>query len=282
MHYQTLGSSLRIGIIVFIVFAVSIPILVVPEFLEPSTVAGLQEDVAADGPNGLAGFNLDPPAVKVYTAEVDLQEAVLIYGELMTILAESKEELSPPAQEVPDTKESLAHYRVERGDTLYWIARTYDTTVSELQRLNNLNGVSIQPGQALLVPNRTLQQYPAKIALTNGEVRWLAQMIHAEARGEPYLGQVAVGAVILNRIKSPQFPSTLRGVLFQPRAFQPIANGSFYRPANDMAYRAALEALNGHDPSKGSLFFFNPRQSSDRFMHARPAAVTIGQHRFMR
>ena len=178
--------------------------------------------------------------------------------------------------------ETVDQYRVASGDTLYWIAQAFDTTVQELQRLNGLSGSTIRVGQLLEVPTESVKQYPAGVSLTTGEVRWLAQMIHAEARGEPYLGQVAVGAVILNRIKSTQFPNTMQGVLFQPRAFQPIANGSFYRPANDMAYRAALEALNGHDPSKGSLFFFNPRQSGDRFMHARPAMVTIGQHRFMR
>jgi N-acetylmuramoyl-L-alanine amidase len=105
-------------------------------------------------------------------------------------------------------------------------------------------------------------------------------MIYAEARGEPYLGQVAVGAVIINRMLSPQFPNTLRGVLFQTNAFQPIQNGSFYMTPNETARRAALEALNGHDPTGGALFFFNPRRSSDRFMHSRPVKVTIGNHRF--
>lgn len=176
----------------------------------------------------------------------------------------------------------LGRYRVQRGDTLYWIAETYDTTVSKLKELNNLTTTSIRPSEVLTVPLHTQKEYPVGIRLTNGEVRWLAQMIHAEARGEPYLGQVGVGAVVINRMKSPQFPNSMRDVLFQPKAFQPIANGSFYRPANDMAYRAALEALNGHDPTQGSLFFFNPRQSDDRFMHARPTVVTIGQHRFMR
>ncbi len=113
------------------------------------------------------------------------------------------------------------------------------------------------------------------------EVEWLAQMIYAEARGEPYLGQVAVGAVIINRMLSSQFPPIrYGGVLFQSNAFQPIRNGSFYMTPNESARQAALEALSGHDPTGGALYFFNPRQSTDRFMHSRPAQTTIGQHRF--
>ena len=94
------------------------------------------------------------------------------------------------------------------------------------------------------------------------------------------MGQVAVGAMIVNRMLIHQFPNTLRGVLFQTNAFQPIQNGSFYMTPNETARRAALEALNGHDPTGGALFFFSPRRSSDRFMRCRPVKVTIGSHRF--
>ncbi|NLJ75140.1 MAG: LysM peptidoglycan-binding domain-containing protein [Firmicutes bacterium] len=171
-------------------------------------------------------------------------------------------------------------YQVQRGDSLYWIAETYSISIEELKELNQLSSDAISVGQLLRVPLHTLKEYPVGLQLTSQEVQWLAQMIHAEARGEPYIGQVAVGAVIINRILSNQFPNTLRGVLFQENAFQPIRNGSFYRPPNDMAKRAALEALSGHDPTNGALFFFNPRQSTDRYMHSRPAVVTIGRHRF--
>ncbi|HKM42743.1 MAG TPA: cell wall hydrolase, partial [Limnochordia bacterium] len=135
-------------------------------------------------------------------------------------------------------------------------------------------------GQRLVVPLDCVKYFPAGVTLSAQEVEWLAQMIHAEARGEPYRGQVAVGAVIINRMLSSQFPDTLRGVLFQRNAFQPVQNGSFYMAPNESARKAALEALTGKDPTGGALFFFNPRQSSDRFMHSRPAQVTIGSHRF--
>ncbi len=171
-------------------------------------------------------------------------------------------------------------HQVERGDSLYWIAGSYGISTEELRRLNNLDSDLIAVGKRLIVPLDHLKLYPAGVRLSSTEVEWLAQMIYAEARGEPYLGQVAVGAVIINRMLSPQFPDTMRGVLFQPNAFQPIRNGSFYLTPNESARRAALEALNGHDPTSGALYFFNPRQSTDRFMHSRPAQTTIGQHRF--
>ncbi len=175
---------------------------------------------------------------------------------------------------------SFLTYRVQPGDSLYWIAGSYGISIQELQRLNNLESDRLAVGQCLVVPLDNLKRYPAGVCLSNTEVEWLAQMIHAEARGEPYLGQVAVGAVIINRMLSPQFPDTLREVLFQPNAFQPIRNGSFYLTPNESARRAALEALSGIDPTAGALYFFNPRQSTDRFMHSRPTQATIGRHRF--
>ncbi|HHT69291.1 MAG TPA: LysM peptidoglycan-binding domain-containing protein [Firmicutes bacterium] len=192
----------------------------------------------------------------------------------------SNEASSELIETSPAQYKSVTVYQVEPGDSLYWIASTYGITVEELQRLNDLESDVIRVGQRLVVPLDLIKYYPAGVKMSAQEVEWLAQMIHAEARGEPYIGQVAVGAVIINRMLSPQFPNTLRGVLFQRNAFQPIQNGSFYMTPNESARKAALEALNGHDPTGGALFFFNPRQSSDRFMHSRPTKVTIGSHRF--
>ena len=171
-------------------------------------------------------------------------------------------------------------YRVVKGDSLYEIARFFGTIVAALMEINELKTTTIRVNQVLLVPDNGAKEYPVGLWLTDQEVQWIAQMIHAEARGEPYLGQVAVGAVIINRVKSPKFPNTVKDVLFQDGAFQPIRNGTLYQAASEQAYRAALEALNGHDPTNGALFFFNPSISKDRFMHSRTPAITIGQHRF--
>lgn len=187
---------------------------------------------------------------------------------------------SEPIGQTAAQRQPVTVYQVEPGDSLYWIATTYGMSVQELKTLNQLDSDQVRVGQRLVVPLDGIKYYSAGVKLSAQEVEWLAQMIHAEARGEPYIGQVAVGAVIINRLLSSQFPNTLRGVLFQRNAFQPIQNGSFYMAANESARQAALEALNGHDPTGGALFFFNPRQSSDRFMHSRTATITIGSHRF--
>ncbi len=109
----------------------------------------------------------------------------------------------------------------------------------------------------------------------------LCRMISAEARGEPYTGQVAVGAVILNRVKHPSFPNTVAGVLFQPNAFSPVSDGQFYSVTiTDSARRAAQDALNGWDPTGGAIYFYNPAKSTSQWIFSRPVVLTIGEHVF--
>lgn len=117
-------------------------------------------------------------------------------------------------------------------------------------------------------------------ASTESNIYLLARIISAEARGEPYTGQVAVGAVILNRIKHPSFPDTLSGVIYQGGAFTAIVDGQFNEPIADSAYNAARDALNGWDPTGGAIYYYNPAKTSNAFMHARPIIITIGSHRF--
>ncbi|MBR4949762.1 MAG: spore cortex-lytic enzyme [Clostridia bacterium] len=113
-----------------------------------------------------------------------------------------------------------------------------------------------------------------------GDVYLLARIISAEARGEPYKGQVAVGAVVLNRVKSPSFPNTLSGVIYQKGAFTAITDGQFNQPISDSAYKAARDALNGWDPTNGCLYYYNPKKTSNKWMHSRPIITVIGNHRF--
>lgn len=109
----------------------------------------------------------------------------------------------------------------------------------------------------------------------------LCRMISAEARGEPYTGQVAVGAVILNRVKHPSFPNSVAGVLFQPGAFSPVADGQFYSVTiTDSARKAAQDALNGWDPTGGAIYFYNPAKSTSQWIFSRPVVLTIGEHVF--
>ena len=109
----------------------------------------------------------------------------------------------------------------------------------------------------------------------------LCRMISAEARGEPYTGQVAVGAAILNRVKHPSFPNTVAGVLYQPGAFSPVSDGQFFTVSiTDSARRAAQDALNGWDPTGGAIYFYNPAKSTSKWIFSRPVVLTIGEHVF--
>ena len=111
-------------------------------------------------------------------------------------------------------------------------------------------------------------------------VELLARVISAEARGEPYSGQVAVGAVILNRVEHPSFPNTVAGVVYQPGAFTCMVDGQIDQPVADSAYRAARDALNGADPSGGAIYYFNPSTATSAWIWSRPLIKVIGNHRF--
>lgn len=115
---------------------------------------------------------------------------------------------------------------------------------------------------------------------SSSQVDLLARLISAEARGEPYSGQVAVGAVVLNRIKHPSFPNTLSGVIYQSGAFTCISDGQFNQSVAESAYRAARDALNGVDPSGGAIYYFNPSTATSSWIWSRPLITVIGKHRF--
>lgn len=115
---------------------------------------------------------------------------------------------------------------------------------------------------------------------SNSDLYNLAKCIHAEARGEPYTGQVAVGAVILNRVASSKFPNTIYGVIYQPYAFTCVADGQINLEPNQTAYNAARDALNGWDPTYGALYYFNPKTATSSWIWSRKIVVTIGKHNF--
>lgn len=108
----------------------------------------------------------------------------------------------------------------------------------------------------------------------------LARLISAEARGEPYSGQVAVGAVVLNRVEHPSFPDTIAGVIYQNDAFTCLKDGEFSRPVVESAYRAARDALNGWDPVGGAIYYYNPTTATNAWIRNRPVVTTIGEHVF--
>lgn len=115
---------------------------------------------------------------------------------------------------------------------------------------------------------------------SSSDYELLARIISAEARGEEYIGQVAVGAVVLNRIEHPSFPDTISGVIYQNGAFSCLYDGQFYEPIEDSAYSAARDAINGLDPSGGAIYYYNPAIATSGWIFTRPVITTIGNHRF--
>lgn len=127
--------------------------------------------------------------------------------------------------------------------------------------------------------------YPSKIVYAQtSDLQLLARAVNGEARGEPYTGQVAVAAVILNRVNHSSFPNTVAGVIYQPGAFTAVSDGQINVPisADSTVYKACRDAMNGWDPSGGAIYYFNPDTATNSWIWSRPLIVQIGKHRFCR
>ncbi len=151
-----------------------------------------------------------------------------------------------------------------------------ERAVKYFQRTNGLTA----DGQAGDKTLAALGIYEQSDSAASGDVYLLARLISAEARGEPYIGQVAVGAVVLNRIDHPSFPNSLSGVIYQSGAFSCLDDGQFDQLIADSAYRAAREALSGSDPTGGAIYYFNPATATSKWIWSRPQLLTIGSHIF--
>ena len=114
----------------------------------------------------------------------------------------------------------------------------------------------------------------------SSDLNLLSRLVYGEARGEPYTGQVAVAAVVLNRVKNSSFPNTIAGVIYQKGAFDVVSDGQINLTPNDTAKKAAQGALNGWDPTNGAIYYFNPSTATNKWIWSRPMTVTIGKHRF--
>ena len=117
-------------------------------------------------------------------------------------------------------------------------------------------------------------------SVANKDLRLLAHLIHGEARGEPYVGQVAVAAVVLNRTRDSRFPKTIAGVIYQPGAFDAVADGQINLEPNDTSYKAARDALAGWDPSGGAVYYYNPRTATSKWIWSKTIIKVIGKHNF--
>ena len=129
-------------------------------------------------------------------------------------------------------------------------------------------------------PKSVVRVQSNRLGFSAGDIQLMANAVHGESRGEPYLGQVAVAAVILNRMKNTRFPKTPAGVIFQPGAFTAVADGQIFLTPNATSKRAVLDAIQGWDPTGGCVYYFNPRTATNRWIWSRPQIITIGKHIF--
>lgn len=154
------------------------------------------------------------------------------------------------------------------------------SAVKSFQKKNGLTVDGIAGTQTLKAMGITSSSSSSSSSNNSSNVNLLARVVYGEARGEPYTGQVAVAAVVLNRVKSSKFPNSISGVVYQSGAFDAVADGQINMTPDTTAKKAAQDALNGLDPSYGAIYYFNPSTATNKWIWSRPMTVTIGKHRF--
>lgn len=183
-------------------------------------------------------------------------------------------------------------YTVQPGDTLFLLGQRFGVSYQSIMSANGLSSDYLLPGTVLWIPTGqaaspgAAANSSATATASRGgsnyreDLDLLAHLVYAEARGEPYAGQVAVAAVVLNRVRDPRFPNTVRDVIFEPWAFTCVYDGQFFLTPNATAYAAARDALAGWDPTGGALYYWNPAYANSSWVWSRPVITTIGSHVF--
>lgn len=220
---------------------------------------------------------------RIYIFTLILSGIVMVFSALYVICGSMRQErdavskMGSRGAEVRAIQQFLIDWGLYDGDVTGYYGEETTAAVKKFQRIKGISQTGIAGPQTLAAMGISIGQVPAA---TESNVYLLARIISAEARGEPYEGQVAVGAVVLNRIEHPSFPDSLSGVIYQKGAFTAVTDGQFNQPISDSAYNAARDALNGWDPSGGAIYYYNPAKTNDKFIHSRPIIKTIGDHRF--
>lgn len=218
---------------------------------------------------------------------LSLSVSLLVFRENVTdLFGYSKAALSyygSRGQEVIDIQARLYHWGYYKGivDGIYGY-QTYKA-IRLFQYKNNLkvDGVAgPETLSALGLPTGVKPSSGGSSASVSKDVNLVAHLIHGEARGEPYIGQVAVGAVIMNRVRDSRFPKTIAGVIYQPGAFDAVSDGQINLEPDSNAYRAARDCMNGWDPSGGAIYYFNPATATSKWIWSRTIIHKIGKHWF--
>lgn len=154
------------------------------------------------------------------------------------------------------------------------------SAVKYFQKKNGLTADGIAGTKTLNAMGIMNSSNSSSSTTSNSDLNLLSKVVYSEARGEVYAGQVAVAAVVLNRVKNSSFPNTIAGVVYQKGAFDAVSDGQINMSPNSTAKKAAQDALNGWDPSYGAIYYFNPKTATSSWIWSRPLTVTIGNHRF--
>lgn len=205
---------------------------------------------------------------------------VLVLLSVFTVCVSALSKMGSRSEEVRSIQQVLKDKGYYTGNIDGIFGTATKNAVIAFQRDNGLKVDGIAGKETLVALNIINADYNSYGGYSSADYELLARIISAEARGEPYLGQVAVGAVVLNRIEHPSFPDTLSGVVYQKGAFSCLNDGQFYEPISDSAYKAATDAINGLDPSGGAIYYYNPVKSTNKWIFSRPVITTIGEHRF--
>lgn len=152
--------------------------------------------------------------------------------------------------------------------------------VKYFQRKNGLTADGIVGSKTAAAMGISLSGASTGSSYSSSDIYLLAKVVHAEARGEPYAGKVAVAAVVLNRVKHPSFPNTISGVVYQPWAFTAVNDGQINLAPDESSKNAARDALNGWDPTYGCIYYYNPKTATNSWIRTRKIVTTIGNHVF--
>jgi N-acetylmuramoyl-L-alanine amidase len=173
-----------------------------------------------------------------------------------------------------EAKAQTIVHKVRQGETLWLISKNYGVSLIELKRINNKKSNMLLVGEILRIPG----------TISAAEKDLLARLVHAEAKGEPFAGKVAVATVVLNRVDHRDFPDTIKEVIYERSngyyAFTPVKNGEINKPADREAYRAVEEALAFRGLGSGSLYFYNPKTAKSQWLRSKQVTIVIGNHVF--
>lgn len=209
--------------------------------------------------------------------------SAIVYPFTMQETVQTLSKRGSRGDEVKQIQSKLRELGLYKGNVDSIFGEQTEKAVKAFQKQCGLTVDGIAGPKTLLylgITNSSASSGGSSGSFNNNDVNLLAKIISAEARGEPYSGQVAVGAVVLNRVEHASFPDTVAGVVYQPGAFTAVRDSNWAQPVAESATRAARDALNGSDPSGGAIYYFNPAKTSNRWIRTRPVITQIGTHLF--